>query len=120
MRLHDTLTRTERELRPLDGSVFRFYCCGPTVYGPAHIGNFRTFVLQDVLLRTLEVAMEVGSLLIAVGGLEGLWAFVCGGGVGGIRSCSACSHHDRNTRLRTGPAPVGVGCGGCCARGACA
>ncbi len=48
------MTRTERELRPLDGSTFRFYCCGPTVYGPAHIGNFRTFVLQDVLRRTLE------------------------------------------------------------------
>ncbi len=54
MRLFDTMTRTERELRPLDGSTFRFYCCGPTVYGPAHIGNFRTFVLQDVLRRTLE------------------------------------------------------------------
>lgn len=54
MRLFDTLTRTERELRPLDGSTFRFYCCGPTVYGPAHIGNFRTFVLQDVFRRTLE------------------------------------------------------------------
>ena len=54
MRLFDTLTRTSRELRPLDGSTFRFYCCGPTVYGPAHIGNFRTFVLQDVLRRALE------------------------------------------------------------------
>ena len=54
MRLFDTLTRTERTLAPLDGSTFRFYCCGPTVYGPAHIGNFRTFVLQDVLRRTLE------------------------------------------------------------------
>jgi cysteinyl-tRNA synthetase len=54
MRLFDTLTRTERELLPLDGTTFRFYCCGPTVYGPAHIGNFRTFVLQDVLRRTLE------------------------------------------------------------------
>lgn len=54
MRLFDTLTRTERELRPLDGGTFRFYCCGPTVYGPAHIGNFRTFVLQDVLRRALE------------------------------------------------------------------
>ena len=54
MRLFDTLTRTERDLRPLDGFTFRFYCCGPTVYGPAHIGNFRTFVLQDVLRRTLE------------------------------------------------------------------
>ncbi len=54
MRLFDTLTRTEQDLRPIDGSTFRFYCCGPTVYGPAHIGNFRTFVLQDVLRRTLE------------------------------------------------------------------
>ena len=54
MRLFDTLTRTDRELRPLDGTSFRFYCCGPTVYGPAHIGNFRTFVLQDVLRRVLE------------------------------------------------------------------
>jgi cysteinyl-tRNA synthetase len=54
MRLYDTLTRTESELRPLDGVTFRFYCCGPTVYGPAHIGNFRTFVLQDVMRRALE------------------------------------------------------------------
>jgi cysteinyl-tRNA synthetase len=54
MRLFDTLTRTHRELLPIDGATFRFYCCGPTVYGPAHIGNFRTFVLQDVLRRTLE------------------------------------------------------------------
>ena len=54
MRLFDTLTRTERDLHPLDGKTFRFYCCGPTVYGPAHIGNFRTFVLQDVFRRTLE------------------------------------------------------------------
>jgi cysteinyl-tRNA synthetase len=54
MRLFDTLTRTERDLHPTDGKTFRFYCCGPTVYGPAHIGNFRTFVLQDVLRRTLE------------------------------------------------------------------
>lgn len=38
----------------MDGKVYRFYCCGPTVYGPAHIGNFRTFVLQDVFRRVLE------------------------------------------------------------------
>lgn len=54
MRLYDTLTRQDRDLRPLDGSTLRFYCCGPTVYGPAHIGNFRTFVMQDVFRRTLE------------------------------------------------------------------
>lgn len=54
MRLFDTLSRAEKEIKPLDGKTYRFYCCGPTVYGPAHIGNFRTFVLQDVFRRTLE------------------------------------------------------------------
>jgi len=56
MRLFDTLTRTDKQLAPIDGKTYRFYCCGPTVYGPAHIGNFRTFVLQDVLRRTLETS----------------------------------------------------------------
>ncbi len=32
------------------------YCCGPTVYAQAHIGNFRTFLAQDVMRRTLQVA----------------------------------------------------------------
>jgi cysteinyl-tRNA synthetase len=54
MRLYDTLARKIKDLTPIDGQTFRFYCCGPTVYGPAHIGNFRTFVLQDVFRRTLE------------------------------------------------------------------
>jgi len=54
MKLQDTLTRSQKEIAPLDGRTYRFYCCGPTVYGPAHIGNFRTFVLQDVFRRTLE------------------------------------------------------------------
>jgi len=56
IRLHDSLTRELRELTPahLDG-IFRFYNCGPTVYAPAHIGNFRTFVVNDVLRRLLEL-----------------------------------------------------------------
>lgn len=56
MRLFDTLSREIRELKPRDGETYRFYCCGPTVYGPAHIGNFRTFVLQDVFRRTIEIS----------------------------------------------------------------
>jgi cysteinyl-tRNA synthetase len=56
MRLFDTMTRSVRELSPRDGTTYRFYCCGPTVYGAAHIGNFRTFVLQDVFRRTLELS----------------------------------------------------------------
>lgn len=54
MELYDTLSRKTHTLRPLNGKYFAFYCCGPTVYGPAHIGNFRTFVLQDIFRRTLE------------------------------------------------------------------
>ncbi len=56
IKLFDSLARETRELRPggPDG-VFRFYNCGPTVYAPAHIGNFRTFVVNDVIRRLLEV-----------------------------------------------------------------
>lgn len=55
LNLHDTLSRQPRPLQPLDGKTLRFYCCGPTVYGPAHIGNFRTFVMQDVFRRVVEL-----------------------------------------------------------------
>ena len=54
LNLFDTLSRTSRVIAPLDGKTLRFYCCGPTVYGPAHIGNFRTFVAQDVFRRVIE------------------------------------------------------------------
>jgi cysteinyl-tRNA synthetase len=56
IKLFDSLTRETRELKPShpDG-VFRFYNCGPTVYAPAHIGNFRTFVINDVIRRMLEL-----------------------------------------------------------------
>ncbi|MFA5258113.1 MAG: cysteine--tRNA ligase [Opitutales bacterium] len=56
MRLYDTLSRDTLPLFAADGRRLRFYACGPTVYGPAHIGNFRTFSLLDVLRRTAEVA----------------------------------------------------------------
>jgi len=55
LNLYDTLSRSIKPLHASDGKRFRFYACGPTVYGPAHLGNFRTFVLQDVLRRALEV-----------------------------------------------------------------
>jgi cysteinyl-tRNA synthetase len=50
------MSREVRPIAPVDGETFRFYCCGPTVYGPAHIGNFRTFVLQDVFRRVVEAS----------------------------------------------------------------
>ena len=56
IKLFDSLSRQPRELTPShpDG-VYRFYNCGPTVYAPAHIGNFRTFVVNDVIRRLLEL-----------------------------------------------------------------
>jgi cysteinyl-tRNA synthetase len=52
--LTNTQTGEKERLYAADGSTLRFYCCGPTVYGPAHIGNFRTFTIQDVFRRTAE------------------------------------------------------------------
>ena len=57
LHLYDTRTRTAQDISPMDGKTLRFYCCGPTVYGPAHIGNFRTFVMQDVFRRVLELGV---------------------------------------------------------------
>src|ERR1017187_7532448 len=56
MKLFDSLSREARELRPAQPhGIFRFYNCGPTVYASAHIGHFRTFVINDVLRRLLEL-----------------------------------------------------------------
>ena len=40
----------------MDEKAVRFYSCGPTVYGPAHVGNFRTFVMQDIFRRVIETS----------------------------------------------------------------
>src|ERR1035441_4126563 len=54
MHLHDTMTRGLRAVEPLEDGHVRLYTCGPTVYARAHIGNFRTFLFEDVLRRWLE------------------------------------------------------------------
>jgi cysteinyl-tRNA synthetase len=54
LRLHNTLSNAEEEFHPLEDGVVRLYTCGPTVYDYAHIGNFRTFVFQDLLRRYLQ------------------------------------------------------------------
>ena len=54
IRLQDTLTGETRPFVPLDGRTARIYSCGPTVYGPAHIGNFRSFLFADLLVRHLR------------------------------------------------------------------
>lgn len=55
VRLFDSLTRSLRDLETAEPGVVRMYACGPTVYLPAHIGNFRANVCWDVVRRTLEL-----------------------------------------------------------------
>jgi cysteinyl-tRNA synthetase len=54
IRLQDTLTTDTRPLEPLVAGRVGVYSCGPTVYGPAHIGNFRSFLFADILVRHLR------------------------------------------------------------------
>jgi len=54
LKLTNTLTRTTDVFAPADGATVRMYACGPTVYDFAHIGNFRSYVFEDVLRRHLR------------------------------------------------------------------
>jgi cysteinyl-tRNA synthetase len=54
IRFHNTLTRRVEEFQPAVPGEVRMYNCGPTVYSSPHIGNFRSFLLGDLLRRFLE------------------------------------------------------------------
>ncbi len=56
LKLFNTLSRSLQEFVPLDatGQKLGLYCCGPTVYDFAHIGNWRTFIFGDLVRRYLE------------------------------------------------------------------
>ena len=53
LKLYNTLTRKKEAFKPLKKGEVGFYSCGPTVYNYAHIGNFRTFILNDIIKRSL-------------------------------------------------------------------
>jgi len=52
--LYNSLSKQVQEFSPLDSQVVRMYTCGPTVYSYATIGNFRTYVLSDFIIRALK------------------------------------------------------------------
>lgn len=54
MKLFNTLTKQKEEFVPVDPKLVRLYTCGPTVYNFAHIGNFRTYIFEDLLRRWLK------------------------------------------------------------------
>ena len=55
MKLYNTFTRSIEEFIPIDKNEVKMYTCGPTVYHYAHIGNLRTYIMEDVLEKTLTL-----------------------------------------------------------------
>jgi cysteinyl-tRNA synthetase len=53
LQFRNTLGGTVEPFEPLESGHVRMYSCGPTVYAPAHVGNFRSFVFADLIRRTL-------------------------------------------------------------------
>ncbi len=55
MKLYNTLSRKKEQFEPIDGSnKVRMYSCGPTVYNYAHIGNMRTYIFMDSIVKSLR------------------------------------------------------------------
>ncbi len=54
IRLYNTLGRSKQELKPVEPGRVSIYTCGPTVYRYAHVGNLRTYLFADLLVRVLE------------------------------------------------------------------
>ncbi|WP_075883225.1 cysteine--tRNA ligase [Candidatus Protochlamydia sp. W-9] len=54
LKLYNTAERQKQELKPIKDNHIQLYTCGPTVYHYAHIGNFRTYIFEDLLRRTIQ------------------------------------------------------------------
>ncbi len=54
MRLYDSMKRSKRKFKPLRGKKVGIYTCGPSVYDYSHIGNYRTYLFEDLLVRYLR------------------------------------------------------------------
>lgn len=64
MKFYNTLSKQKEDFAPLDGKTVRMYSCGPTVYNFAHIGNMRTYVFMDLLVRAMKYeGLKVKSVM---------------------------------------------------------
>ncbi len=54
LQFYNTLTKRKEEFKSIEHGIVRMYTCGPTVYDYAHIGNFRTYIFEDLLRRYLK------------------------------------------------------------------
>ena len=60
--MYDTASRQIQEIAPGKDAI-AMYCCGPTVYRDAHVGNLRTFILSDLIQRTLKLQGSTVKLI---------------------------------------------------------
>ena len=64
MQIYNSLTRKKEELVPIEAGKIRMYTCGPTVYHFAHIGNLRSYIMEDVLDKYLRYSgLEVSRVM---------------------------------------------------------
>ena len=64
MQIYNSLTRKKEELIPREAGKIRMYTCGPTVYHFAHIGNLRSYIMEDVLDKYLRYdGLEVSRVM---------------------------------------------------------
>ena len=54
LQLYNTMSRQKEPFQPKNGRVVKMFSCGPSIYAPPHIGNYRTFIWQDLLQRYLN------------------------------------------------------------------
>jgi cysteinyl-tRNA synthetase len=55
IKIFDTQSRVNKEITLSNGEYARMYCCGPTVYRDAHVGNLRTFLLSDLIAKLILI-----------------------------------------------------------------
>lgn len=63
MQLYNTQSRRKEEFIPINAAQATMYCCGPTVYNYAHIGNMRTYIFEDLLGRTLRLTRPLKHVM---------------------------------------------------------
>lgn len=54
LRLHNTMTRSKELFKPRENNKVKIFTCGPSIYQRPHLGNYRTFLYEDILVRYLD------------------------------------------------------------------
>ena len=57
MKIYNTLTKKKEVFKPISEEQVGMYTCGPTVYHYAHIGNLRSYIMEDVLEKELRYVL---------------------------------------------------------------